>query len=183
MLTLHRIFALALVSVACASKLNPRQATNTNVAINTAVDKVDETMHQSGPAILTLQASHKLNTATLSTQFTTMEKAFTTLRTTLAATPVSSGSTTVSPTNDEIGVTLSDAVAKVATTLSGIAATGAVPGFPTMVATFDPILSSALAQYNVTLPGALSLVHTMMLDASQFFVDEGFTKTLATLGF
>jgi hypothetical protein len=49
----------------------------------------------------------------------------------------------------------------VATSLSGIMASGAVPGFPTMVATADPIISNALIQYNTTLPGALSLVHTM----------------------
>ncbi|KAJ7164377.1 hypothetical protein C8R46DRAFT_1099387 [Mycena filopes] len=177
MLSLCRIFALALVSVVYV------QAANTNAAINAAVDKVDETMHQAGPTILTLQADHQLNTATLNTQFTNMENSFTTLRTTLAGTPVSSGSTTVSPTNDEIGVTLSDAVQLVATTLSGITATGAVPGFPTMVQTFDPILSSALAQYNVTLPGGLALVHIMMLDASQFLRAEGFSKTLTTLGF
>jgi hypothetical protein len=43
MLTLRRLFALALVSVAWAA--------NTNVAINTIVDRVDETMHQAGPTI------------------------------------------------------------------------------------------------------------------------------------
>jgi hypothetical protein len=80
-------------------------------------------------------------------------------------------------------------------------ATGAVPGFPTMVATMDTIVSQALAQYNTTLPGGLALVHIMyvffgvcqmnavltsrrrMLDASQFLRAEGFTKTLTTLGF
>ncbi|KAJ6578187.1 hypothetical protein B0H19DRAFT_1062722 [Mycena capillaripes] len=178
-----RVFALALVSVACASKLNVRQTTNTNAAINSIVDQVDISMHSAGPAILTLMADHKLTTSTLQTQFTSMETAFTKMRTSLAATPVSSGSTTVSPTNDEIGVTLSDAVQLVATSLSGIQATGAVPGFPTMVATFDPILSNALVQFNTTLPGELSLVHIMMLDASQFLRAEGFTKTLTTLGF
>jgi len=183
MLTLRRLFALALVSVACASKLNARQATNTNAAINKIIDQVDVTMHKAGPAILTLQADHQMNTATLGTQITSIEMAFKQMDTSLAATPVSSGSTTVSPTNDDISITLSDAVQLVATSLSGVIGTGAVPGFPTMVATLDPILSNALAQYNVTLPGALALVHTMMLDASQFLSDEGFTKTLATLGF
>jgi hypothetical protein len=43
MLTLRRLFALALVSVAWAA--------NTNVAINTIVDRVDETMHHAGPTI------------------------------------------------------------------------------------------------------------------------------------
>jgi hypothetical protein len=35
------------------------------------------------------------------------------MTTSLAATPVSSGSTTVSPTNDEISITLSDAMQSV----------------------------------------------------------------------
>ncbi|KAJ6479568.1 POXA3b laccase small subunit [Mycena sanguinolenta] len=183
MLTLRRLFTLALVSVACASKLQVRQTTNTNTAINTIVDKVDKTVRQTASTIATLMADHKLTTATLGTQMTTLDTTFKQMDTSLAATPVSSGSTTVSPTNDDIGVTLSDAIQLVATGLSGIIATGAVPGFPTMVANLDPIMSAALAQYNITLPGQLSLVHTMMLDAQQFLVDEGFTKTLATLQF
>ncbi|KAJ7898607.1 hypothetical protein B0H14DRAFT_3853039 [Mycena olivaceomarginata] len=183
MFTLRRIFTLALVSVACASKLGIRQATNTNAAINTIVDQVDVTMHHAGPSILTLEANHRLSTSTLSSQMLTIETAFKKMTTSLAATPVSSGSTTVSPTNDEISITLSDAMQLVATSLSGVMATGEVPGFPTMVATADPIISNALIQYNTTLPGALSLVHTMMLDASQFLRAEGFAKTLTTLGF
>ncbi|KAF7334653.1 Poxa3b laccase small subunit [Mycena venus] len=183
MLVLRRLFALALVSVACAARLDARQATNTNAAINKIIDQVDITMHQAGPAILMLEADHKLSTSTLATQMTSIDNAFTRMRTGLAATPVSSGSNTTSPTNDEISITLSDAMQLVATSLSGIMSTGAVPGFPTMVATLDPILSGALAQYNTTLPGGLALVHIMMLDASQFLRAEGFTKTLTTLGF
>ncbi|KAJ7916088.1 hypothetical protein B0H13DRAFT_378393 [Mycena leptocephala] len=175
MLTLRRLFALALVSVAWAA--------NTNVAINTIVDRVDETMHHAGPTILQLQANHTMTTTTLGRQITNIEMAFKNMTTQLAATPVSSGSTTVSPTNDEVSITLSDAMQLVATSLSGVMATGAVPGFPTMVATMDTIVSQALAQYNTTLPGGLALVHTMMLDASQFLRAEGFTKTLTTLGF
>ncbi|KAJ7238286.1 POXA3b laccase small subunit [Mycena haematopus] len=183
MFTLRGLFVLALVSVASASKLDVRQTTNTNAAINKIVDQVDVTVRQTGSTILTLQASHKMTTSTLGSQMTALDTAFKKMDTSLAATPVSSGSTTVSPTNDDIGVTLSDAVQLVATSLSGIIASGTVPGFPTMVANLDPIMSAALAQYNVTLPGQLALVHTMMLDAQQFLVAEGFTKTLATLGF
>ncbi|KAJ6514343.1 hypothetical protein C8R47DRAFT_1090983 [Mycena vitilis] len=180
MFALRRLFALAFVSVAAAATLSARA--NTNAAINTAVDQVDVNLRHVGPAILTLQANHTLSAATLGPQFTSMEHAFTNLTNSLKATGVSSGSNTTSPTNDEIGVTFSDALQLVATSLSG-PSTQAVPGFATMVATFDPILSNAAAQYNVTLPGGLALVHIMMLDASQFLRTEGFTQTLTTLGF
>ncbi|KAK7018299.1 Poxa3b laccase small subunit [Favolaschia claudopus] len=184
MFVLRPLFALAaLVSVACASRLDARQSRNTNAQINTIVDRVDVAMHDISPDILTLMASHTFNTATLSAQFTRMENTFNQMRTSLASTPRSSGSTTVTPTNDDISLTLAEAVQLVSASLSGVKASGLVPGFPTMVATFDPILSNALAQFNSTLPGGLALVHTMMLDANQFLVAEGFTRTSATLGF
>jgi hypothetical protein len=53
MIVLRRLFALALVSVACAVRLDARQATNTNAAINKIIDQVDITMHQAGPSIRT----------------------------------------------------------------------------------------------------------------------------------
>ncbi|KAJ7064652.1 POXA3b laccase small subunit [Mycena amicta] len=183
MLVLRSVFALALVTLTCASKLSARQATNTNAQISPIIDAIDEAMHKVGPTVLTLQANHTLSQTTLAPQFTTMENAFTTADTKLAAVPVSSGSTTVSPTNDEIGVVLADAVALVATTLSGIVATGAVPGFATMVQTLDPIIAKTLNQYNVTLPGGTVLVGIMMRDARQFLVAEGFTQTNTALGF
>jgi hypothetical protein len=62
---------------------------------------------------VTLQADHKLSTSTLSSQMLNIENAFKKMTTSLAATPVSSGSTTVSPTNDEISITLSDAMQSV----------------------------------------------------------------------
>jgi hypothetical protein len=49
---LRHLLTLALVSVACASKLDVRQATNTNVAFNKIIDNVDVTMHQSWPHYL-----------------------------------------------------------------------------------------------------------------------------------
>ncbi|KAJ7136867.1 hypothetical protein C8R44DRAFT_868961 [Mycena epipterygia] len=184
MLSLRRLFALAVVSVACASKLDVRQTTNTNAAINAIIDSIDETLRHTGPAILMLEANHSLSSATLAPQMTTIENAFSSATAKLKATPVSSGSTTVSPTNDDISITFSDAMQLVATSLSGIKATGAVPNFQSMVATLDPIMNATLIQYNTTLPGGLvPLLHIMMLDASQFLRDEGFNKTLVTLGF
>ncbi|KAJ6477650.1 hypothetical protein C8R45DRAFT_1007570 [Mycena sanguinolenta] len=183
MLILHRLFALALISVTCASRLEIRQATNTNAAINQIIDKVDTTVRQAGSTILTIQANHTMNSATLGNQIATMETAFRNMDNSISATPGSSGSTTVSPTNDDISITLSDAMQLVATSLSGVIASSTVPDFSDMVATLDPIMSNALTHFNHTLPGGLLLVHIMMLDASQFLADEGFVDTLQALGF
>lgn len=46
-----RFLALSLVSVALASKLDVRQATNTNTGIISIVDALDVSLHHSGPAI------------------------------------------------------------------------------------------------------------------------------------
>ncbi|KAF8168676.1 POXA3b laccase small subunit [Mycena galopus ATCC 62051] len=183
MLTLRRLFALAIVSVTCASRLDVRQATNTNAAINQIIDKVDMTMRQVGFTILTIQANHTMNAETLGNQITMIETTFRNMDNSISATPVSSGSTTVSPTNDDISITLSDAMQLVATSLSGVLASDTVSDFDDMVATLDPIISNALTHFNHTLPGGLLLVHIMMLDASQFLVDEGFVDTLQALGF
>ncbi|KAJ6608698.1 POXA3b laccase small subunit [Mycena sp. CBHHK59/15] len=178
MFALSRLFALAaLVSVACA------QATNTNAAINSIVDSLDENLHSVGPTILTLQANHTLNPTTLAKQMASLTAAFNKTATSLAATSVSSGSTTVDPTNDDISITYSDTMQLTASSLSGIVGTGAVPNFSTMVATLDPIVAKASTQLNTTLPGSIALVHTMMLDASQFLRAEGFNLTLVALGF
>jgi hypothetical protein len=88
----------------------------------------------------------------------------------------------------------------VATSLSGVIGSGTVPDFQNMVATLDPIMANALTHFNSTLPGGLTLVHTMyrlplacretfiniahrMLDASQFLRAEGFVDTLQALKF
>ncbi|KAF7334599.1 Small subunit of laccase POXA3a [Mycena venus] len=178
-----RFFALALASVACASKLNIRQATNTNAAIISIVDALDISMHHSGPAILTLQAQHKFSDITIGEQMLELGAAFLKADVGLTKTQVSSGSTTVSPTNDEISITYSDVMQLVSSSLSGVKGTGTVPHFPQMVAVLDPIIANTSLQLNTTSPGSLALVHRMMLDASQFLRAEGFNQTLAALGF
>ncbi|KAJ7163938.1 hypothetical protein C8R43DRAFT_1122898 [Mycena crocata] len=183
MLALRRLFALALVSVACASTLNVRQTTNTNAAIISILDTLDIQMHHTGPTILTLMANQTATDATIGQQMTDLGTAFKKASTSLAATAVSAGSTTVSPTNDDISITYSDVLQLVSSSLSGIIPRGTVPGFPAMVTTFDPILANTTLQLNVTSPASLVLVHRMMLDASQFFRAEGFTQTLTALGF
>ncbi|KAJ6570105.1 POXA3b laccase small subunit [Mycena vulgaris] len=183
MLTLRRFFALALVSVACASKLNVRQATNTNEAINTIVDNLDISIHHVGPTILTEMANQTSSDATIGQQMATLNNVFNQTLTDLAATPVSAGSTTVKPTNDDISITFGDALQIVSSSLSGIIASGRVPGFPAMVLTLDPIIAQASTQLNTTLPGSLVVVSILMRDAQQFLLAEGFTKTRTALGF
>ncbi|KAJ7122655.1 hypothetical protein C8R43DRAFT_1032201 [Mycena crocata] len=178
-----RFFTLAFISVACASKLGARQATNTNAAITKVVDKLDISMHHSGPAILTLMAQHKVNDITIGEQMLRLGASFLEADVGLARTPASSGSTTVSPTNDEISITYSDVIQLLSTSLSAIKGTGTVPHFPQMVAVLDTIVAKTSSQLNVTSPGSIGLVHRMMLDASQFLVAEGFNKTLTALGF
>ncbi|KAJ7352370.1 hypothetical protein DFH08DRAFT_934784 [Mycena albidolilacea] len=175
MFALRSFFALALASVAYAA--------NTNAAINTAVDNLDISLHHIGPTILTLMANQTSSDATIGPQFTALEVAFNKTTTTLAATAVSDGSTTVSPTNDDISITYSDVLQLTSTSLSNIIASGKVPGFAGFVATLDPIIAKTNTQLNTTSPGSLILVHRMMLDASQFFRAEGFTQTLTSLGF
>ncbi|KAJ6586519.1 hypothetical protein DFH09DRAFT_1143541 [Mycena vulgaris] len=181
MFALRRLFTLALASVACVGALNARQATNTNAAINRIVDGLDETMRNAGPAILTLMANHRLSPTTLQSQMTTIGNAFNRVTTQLAATRVSSGSTTVTPTNDEISITYSDAMQLVSSSLSGIKRNGAVPNFSSMVATLDTIMARTATQFNTTLPGSIRLVAIMLTDAGQFLLAEGFNKTFAAI--
>ncbi|KAJ7720019.1 POXA3b laccase small subunit [Mycena metata] len=178
--------ALSLASLVCASKLVARQVealANTNAQILAVVDSLDVTVHHFGPTMLTLQAQHKFSDITVGEQMLALGAAFIKADVGLAKIPASNGSTTVSPTNDDISIAYSDIMQLVSTTLSGVFRTGAVPHFADMVTVLDPVIASTSLQLNVTSPGSLILVHRMMLDASQFFVAEGFNKTLTALGF
>ncbi|KAF7318732.1 hypothetical protein HMN09_00385400 [Mycena chlorophos] len=179
MLVFRSVFALALFSIASAMTLVPRA--NTNTQINSIVDVVDRTSRQTTSTINMLQANHTLNQNTLTRMFSTLENTFQNAKNQLAATAVSSGSTTTTPTDDDISITLADAYALVATALSGVKASGTVPGFATLVSNLDPILTGVLNQFNVTLPAGSILVGVMMRDANQFFIAEGFTQTSALL--
>ncbi|KAJ7059623.1 hypothetical protein C8F01DRAFT_1026288 [Mycena amicta] len=157
--------------------------TNTNAAIKTIVNNLDITMHHFGPTVLRLQANHTLNDATLGKQMQDVGTAFQTARTALSRTAVSVGSTTVTPTNDDISIVYSEVMALLSTSLSGVMRNGAVRNFPQMVATLDPIVANTSLQLNATLPGSLAVVMIMMRDARQFYTAEGFNKTVAALGF
>ncbi|KAJ7268449.1 POXA3b laccase small subunit [Mycena rebaudengoi] len=183
MFSLSRFFTLALVSVACASKIGVRQATNTNAQILEVVDSVDSNLRHVGPAILTLQANHQLSDITLGQQLLSVGAAFVAADIHLRGIPVSSGSTTVRPTNDDISIVYADAMQLLSSSLSGIQGTGLVPHFAQLVAVLDPIVAHASRQLNITSPGSISLVNLMMRDASQFYRAEGFNQTLAALGF
>ncbi|KAF7325606.1 hypothetical protein MKEN_00410200 [Mycena kentingensis (nom. inval.)] len=181
MLALRSVLALALVASSYAGILLPRA--NTNAAISPIVDQVDMTMRHVGPDILTITANQTLSTATLTPQFNRMNTSFTAMRTGLAGVAVSSGSTTTHPTNDDLSKVVGDAVVLVATSLSGVKATGKVPNFAALVSSLDPTIAGALKQFNTTSPNGLALVHIIMIDARQFLVAEGFTQTNAALGF
>ncbi|KAJ7627064.1 POXA3b laccase small subunit [Roridomyces roridus] len=180
---LARLLPLALVSAAWASTLNARQTTNTNAAISTIIDPVDVTARNVASTIDTLQANHSLSATTLATQLTILETSLKSATTQLAATAVSAGSTTVSPTNNQLGDTFGDTIQLVTTSLSGISAQGLVSNFASQMATLDPILSAAVKQFNTTAPLSFNLVHILMLDAQQFLTAEGLTATRTALGF
>ncbi|KAG6824769.1 hypothetical protein H0H92_005868, partial [Tricholoma furcatifolium] len=110
MFIFRALFALAAASIAVANPVVPRQTTNTNQAIHDIISALDMSIHQSLPTILLQQANHTATIDTLSVQITSLITAFESAATQLEATPVSVGSETVSPTNDEIGVILSDVI-------------------------------------------------------------------------
>ncbi|KAG6843436.1 hypothetical protein H0H93_001049 [Arthromyces matolae] len=177
------LFALAAASAALGNILTARQSTNTNAEISTIVNTLSVTVHQVAPTVLTEQANHTATDGTIGSQVNTLITAFTNAETALAATAVSAGSTTVLPTNDDISIIVANIVSIVASTLSGLTTT-VVPSFTDDESRLDPSLAGFLTQFNVTLPGGINLVHTMMLDAQQFLVKEGaFPQTLGVLGF
>ncbi|KAJ7249605.1 hypothetical protein C8J57DRAFT_1079423 [Mycena rebaudengoi] len=110
MFTLSRIFTLTFVSVTCASRIGVRQATNTNAQILEVVDSVDSNLRHVGPAILRLQANHSLSDVTLAEQLAFVGAAFTAAELRLQGIPVSSGSTKVRLTNDDISLVYADAM-------------------------------------------------------------------------
>ncbi|KAF8912347.1 hypothetical protein CPB85DRAFT_1413169 [Mucidula mucida] len=155
---------------------------NTNPQIMQIVSSLDQSIHINIPNIVTLQASHKANDQTVGAEIDDLVTVWRTAAEDLSNTPVTSGSTTDSPTNDEIGVFFSECYSLIAAGLSGLT-TATVPSFADFVDELDTQTAAAAIAYNATLPGGLSLVHIMMLDAQQFLVAEGFTETLAALGF
>ncbi|KAG5721030.1 hypothetical protein E4T56_gene17960 [Termitomyces sp. T112] len=183
MLALRAFFALAAAAVAVANPLNTRQSTNTNAAINEIVSGLDETMHVVMPNLLFLQANETIDNANVAVQVNTLITAFNNVTSALAATPVSSGSTTVLPTNDDISILFADCTSLLASAFSSTM-TDSVKSFTSNLSTLDAAVANSLNQFNITLPGSVKLVHTMMLDAQQFLVkDDVFPQTVAALGF
>ncbi|KAJ7073511.1 POXA3b laccase small subunit [Mycena belliarum] len=169
--------------MASASSLTARQTSNTNEAINKIVSDLDIAMHKVGPKILTLQAQQKFSDATIGEQMRILGTAFFKADVSLARTPVSSGSTTVRPTNEDISVIYGEVMQLFSSHLSGVIPTGAVPHFSDMVKILDPIVANATLQLNITSPGSLIFVKRVMVDARQFLASEGFNSTSAALGY
>ncbi|KAK0470089.1 POXA3b laccase small subunit [Desarmillaria tabescens] len=178
------LLTLLVASTALASPLESRQAntTNTNAGINQAVDALDQSIHINIPNIITLQASHQANDSTIGEQIDDLTTVFRVAAQDLSNIPVSAGSTTVSPTNDDISITFATILSLVASGLSGLTAE-VVPAMLSMFQDLDPQVAAATTALNTTLPNSVKLVHTMMLDARQFFIAEGFNLTIAALGF
>ncbi|KAF7312925.1 hypothetical protein MKEN_00976900 [Mycena kentingensis (nom. inval.)] len=175
--------SLLVLAASLVFPLATGQSTNTNAQIKAAVNTVDETMHHVGPTVLTIMANQTLSDRTLSAQFDTLNRVWTNFDHTITSIRPSSGSTTVHPTNDECSTVLGESVVLVATSLSGIKASGKVPSFPNLVATLDPIIANGLTHFNTTLRNGLNLTAIIMIDARQFLVAEGFTATNHALGF
>jgi len=183
MFALRTLLAFADIAGAFANPLQARQTTNTNVAIHDIVSALDQQIHISIPNILTMQANHTATDGTVGTQVNNLITAFTNVQSALAATAVSSGSTTVTPTNDDISIIYADVMQLISTGFSGLTP-AVVPSFSTIVSRLDPSVAAATIQLNTTLPNSVKLVHTMMLDAKQFLVKEAtWPQTIAALGF
>ncbi|KAL0948640.1 hypothetical protein HGRIS_010446 [Hohenbuehelia grisea] len=182
MFALRTLFvALAAASV-LANPLEVRQTTNTNPRIQQIIDVLDQSLHISGPNIVTIIASQTDNDQTITPQINDMVKAFNTSATDLNATPISSGSTATSPTNDELSVIFGDSLYITITSVSGLIQSD-VPSLTSILAPLDTAMAASVTAFNRTLPGGLNLVHILMLDAQQFLTRQGLTKTRTALGF
>jgi len=178
------ILTLGAATLALANPLIPRQTTNTNARIAPVVDTLSTRSRQIMFDINTMQANNTATDGTVGVQVQNYITQFNNANNALKAIPVSSGSTTVQPLNIEISRTFGETLQLISTGLSGLKAQGTVPNFSTMVAQLDPTVAATATQLNTTLPGSLGFVHTLMLDAQQFLVQEGaWPETLAAIGF
>jgi len=184
MFALRPLFLLTAAASAFAI-VAPRQATNTNPAILAAVKALDVQINKISPQILTLQAGEKANDSTIKPQVDALSSAFSNATTTLKGIAVSSGSTTVSPTNDDISVIFGDVMQGLASTFSGLNnLTVTVPSLQTFLSALDPVVAGTTIQLNTTIPATTSFIHILMLDAEKFFqAEQAWPQTLAALGF
>jgi len=184
MFAFRAVIALAAASLAFANPLVARQTTNTNAQISAVLDELAVQVHHNIANIETMQANGTATDGTIGVQMQQMDAAYTSAASALLAIPVSAGSTTVQPTNIEISRVFGETLQFVASGTSGLGEQGTVPTFNAMLAQLDPLVANALNALITTLPGSLSFVHILMLDAQQFLVKEGsWPETLAALGF
>ncbi|KAJ8517083.1 hypothetical protein ONZ45_g5684 [Pleurotus djamor] len=177
------VVTLAAAATIVAKPLQSRQTTNTNAQIQQVIDSLDESIHIIMPNILTLQAQEAATDATVQDQVNELLTVFNASTNDFKIIPVSSGSTTGFPTNDDISIFFADILQQVATGLSGLNRVPGLDMLSTFMANLDPVIASSIRALNTTLPGSINLVHTMMLDAQQFLTSEGLTKSRTALGF
>ncbi|EEB91518.1 hypothetical protein MPER_10108, partial [Moniliophthora perniciosa FA553] len=104
------IFSLACISAVLANPLHSRQTENTNDQINQIVDSLDIAVHVNIPNINTLQASHNANDSTIGPEIDDLVTAYNSTANNLNDTPISSGSNTTRPRDDDIIVTFTTAL-------------------------------------------------------------------------
>ncbi|KAI0322398.1 hypothetical protein OF83DRAFT_1049345 [Amylostereum chailletii] len=158
-------------------------AANTNPQINDIVDTLSQSIHVTVPAISKLVSSENVTDNSLPPRISELVTAFQTAASDLASTPVSDGDQTDAPTNDDISVTYGAVLSAVAGSVLAALRPGVVPDLATLLAPLDPAIANASTTLNTTLPTALGFVHTLLLDARQFYAAKNFTQTLTALGF
>ncbi|KAK7461955.1 hypothetical protein VKT23_008388 [Stygiomarasmius scandens] len=176
------VFALAFVASALANPLFKRQDSNTNEAIDAVVSHLSVRAHDSIPTIITMQANQTASDSTIGPQFDDLIDAFNEATSGLQGISPSSGSNTTDPTNDDLSVIFGGVLSLTASGLSGLT-TSTVTSLTDMFGELDPAVAAAVEAFNTTAPNSADFVHILLLDASQFFRDEGMTATLAALGF
>ncbi|KAF9443754.1 POXA3b laccase small subunit [Macrolepiota fuliginosa MF-IS2] len=184
MLAFRAVLAFAAATLAFANPLVTRQATNTNPQISAVLDALSVGVRNDVNTIDTMQANGTATDGTVGVQIQDLITKFNTASSSLAAIPVSAGSTTVQPTNVELSRVFGESLQLLSTGSSGLVAQGTVPTFGAMLSQLDPTVASTTTALNTTLPGSLAFVRILMLDAQQFLVKEGaWPETLAALGF
>ncbi|KAJ3797620.1 hypothetical protein GGU11DRAFT_58906 [Lentinula aff. detonsa] len=179
----RNVFAFALVSVAFANPFGKRQGTNTNAEILPPLDTLESNVSVIMPEIQLLQDSHQANDTSIGAQVNMLIAAWNATASALTGISPSTGSNTTTPTDNDLAVTLGDALSKVTSGLSALTP-AVVPDINTLLTSLDGPIAATVNAFNVTAPPqSSSFVHILMLDARQFFADENMTQTLTALGF
>lgn len=165
-----------LVGLACVTAAF---AANTNNQVNDIVDKLDMDAHDVIPVIADLVANETISATTLQGPMSSFISDWQEASSDLAAVPVSDGSNTTAPTNDDISVTYGDVLFAVASILSALE--DDIPGLAGVIGPLDPAIANFTLQLNTTVVNSTNFDHIIMGDSRQWFTQKNFTQTLAAL--